>query len=84
MAIAEQIGDPETSKGPVERKVVRVVTPGTVSDEAFLDERRDNLLVALHRNQTIYGFATLDIGSGRFTAFRSQWHRSRRSPNCSA
>lgn len=75
VAIAEQIGDPETSKGPVERKVMRVVTPGTVSDEAFLDERRDNLLVALCRartaeiKQTIFGFATLDIGSGRFFVF---------------
>ena len=75
VAIAEQIGDPETSKGPVERKVMRVVTPGTVSDEAFLDERRDNLLVALYRHhaaeskQTIFGFATLDIGSGRFLVF---------------
>src|SRR5690554_6606742 len=45
-AICEQIGDPATSKGPVERKVMRVVTPGTVSDEALMDERRDNLLVA--------------------------------------
>jgi len=71
VAIAEQIGDPEASKGPVERKVVRVVTPGTVSDEALLDERRDNLLVALHRNQNRYGFATLDIGSGRFTVFEA-------------
>ncbi|MFT3931405.1 MAG: DNA mismatch repair protein MutS [Spongiibacteraceae bacterium] len=75
VAIAEQIGDPETSKGPVERKVMRIVTPGTVSDEAFLDERRDNLLVALYRQltlenkQTIFGFATLDIGSGRFLVF---------------
>ncbi|HET8711336.1 MAG TPA: DNA mismatch repair protein MutS [Spongiibacteraceae bacterium] len=75
VAIAEQIGDPETSKGPVERKVVRVVTPGTVSDEALLDERRDNLLVALHHalsadnKQAVYGFATLDIGSGRFLVF---------------
>ena len=75
IAIAEQIGDPETSKGPVERKVMRVVTPGTVSDEAFLDDRRDNLLVALYRQhtadskQTIFGFATLDIGSGRFLVF---------------
>ncbi len=69
VAIAEQIGDPETSKGPVDRKVVRVVTPGTVSDEALLDERRDNLLVALHRQRNRYGFATLDIGSGRFTVF---------------
>jgi len=75
VAIAEQIGDPETSKGPVERKVVRIVTPGTVSDEAFLDERRENLLVALHRQPAAdeapatFGFATLDIGSGRFFVF---------------
>ncbi len=75
VAIAEQIGDPETSKGPVERKVMRIVTPGTVSDEAFLDERRDNLLVALHKQssseskQIVFGFATLDIGSGRFLVF---------------
>jgi len=69
VAIAEQIGDPETSKGPVERKVVRIVTPGTVSDEALLDERRDNLLVALNRNGDQFGFATLDIGSGRFLVF---------------
>ena len=44
VAICEQIGDPATSKGPVERKVVRIVTPGTLTDEALLDERRDNLL----------------------------------------
>jgi DNA mismatch repair protein MutS len=47
VAICEQIGDPATSKGPVEREVVRVVTPGTISDEALLDERRDNLLIAV-------------------------------------
>jgi DNA mismatch repair ATPase MutS len=45
VAIAEQIGDPATSKGPVERKVVRVVTPGTLSDEALLEERRERLLL---------------------------------------
>jgi DNA mismatch repair protein MutS len=66
VAICEQIGDPQTSKGPVERKVVRIVTPGTVSDEALLQERRDNLLVALHAHNTVYGIASLDIGSGRF------------------
>ncbi|MCV5243815.1 DNA mismatch repair protein MutS, partial [Escherichia coli] len=43
VAICEQIGDPATSKGPVERKVVRIVTPGTVTDEALLSERLDNL-----------------------------------------
>ncbi len=70
VAIAEQIGDPATSKGPVERKVVRIVTPGTVSDESLLDDRRDNLLVALNvvtaDDESTFGIATLDIGSGRF------------------
>ena len=47
IAICEQIGDPATSKGPVERKVVRIVTPGTVTDEALLEDRKDNLLVAV-------------------------------------
>ena len=45
VAVAEQIGDPATSKGPVERKVVRVITPGTLTDESFLDERRDSLSI---------------------------------------
>ncbi len=67
VAICEQVGDPATSKGPVERRVVRLVTPGTVSDEALLDQRRDNLLVAAHGNSGRYGIAALDIGSGRFT-----------------
>ncbi|MBL0711108.1 MAG: DNA mismatch repair protein MutS [Colwellia sp.] len=53
VAICEQIGDPATSKGPVERKVVRVVTPGTVSDEALLTDRQDNLIVALSENNTV-------------------------------
>ncbi|MEN8213417.1 MAG: DNA mismatch repair protein MutS [Pseudomonadota bacterium] len=66
VAICEQIGDPATSKGPVERKVVRIVTPGTVTDEALLEERRDNLLAALFHDKG-YGLAVLDLGSGRFT-----------------
>lgn len=66
VAICEQVGDPATSKGPVERKVVRVVTPGTISDEALLDERRDNLLAAIAHHKERFGIATLDIGSGRF------------------
>lgn len=70
VAICEQIGDPATSKGPVDRQVVRIVTPGTISDEALLEERRDNLLVAIaHQHNTAditaFGIATLDIGSGR-------------------
>jgi DNA mismatch repair protein MutS len=66
VAIAEQIGDPSQSKGPVDRRVVRVVTPGTLSDEALLDERREQLLVALLQQQNRFGLAYLDLGSGRF------------------
>ncbi len=66
IAICEQIGDPATSKGPVERKVVRVITPGTVSDEALLDEHSDNLIVALLADNNRFGLASLDVSSGRF------------------
>lgn len=66
VAICEQIGDPALSKGPVERKVVRIVTPGTISDEALLHERQDNLLAAIWQSPRGFGFATLDISSGRF------------------
>lgn len=66
IAICEQIGDPATSKGPVERKVVRIVTPGTVTDDMLLDERRDNLLAAIARKKNTFGIAYLDLSSGRF------------------
>ena len=66
VAICEQVGDPATSKGPVERKVVRIITPGTVSDEALLSERQDNLIAAIYHEGSKFGYATLDITSGRF------------------
>jgi DNA mismatch repair protein MutS len=66
VAICEQIGDPATSKGPVERKVMRVLTPGTVSDEALLDEHRDNLLAAIWVDDS-FGLAFLDMTSGAFS-----------------
>jgi len=66
VAIVEQIGDPATSKGPVERKIVRIITPGTITDEALLDDRQDNLLCAVYQQQDSFGIASLDIGSGRF------------------
>jgi DNA mismatch repair protein MutS len=78
VAIAEQIGDPATSKGPVERKVVRVVTPGTLTDESFLDERRDSLLVAISSHidgrtgKENHGISALDISTGRFTVIEVQ------------
>ncbi len=66
VAICEQIGDPAASKGLVERKVVRIVTPGTLTDEALLDERRDTLLMAVARNRQGYGLAWADLAGGRF------------------
>ena len=67
VAICEQIGDPATSKGPVERKVVRVVTPGTLTDEALLQDRSENLLCCVYRQQSRWGIAALEISSGRFS-----------------
>ncbi len=80
VAICEQVGDPATSKGPVERKVVRVITPGTVSDEALLVDRQDNLIAAIVENSTkhmtksdpAYGLAYLDMASGRFVLTQPQ------------
>ena len=66
VAICEQVGDPETSKGPVDRKVMRVLTPGTLTDEALLDDRSDSLLAALNRVGDEFGIATLDMSSGQF------------------
>ncbi|MGY4515982.1 DNA mismatch repair protein MutS [Lysobacter sp. HA18] len=66
VAICEQIGDPALAKGIVERKVVRIVTPGTVTDEALLDQRRDTLLMAVSRGKTGWGLAWADLAAGRF------------------
>ncbi len=68
VAICEQIGDPATSKGPVERQVVRVLTPGTLTDEALLQGRAENLLVCVaHDPEAYLGLASLELSSGRFT-----------------
>ena len=67
VAICEQIGDPATAKGPVERQVVRVVTPGTVTDEALLEDRRSNLLAAVADDGDHWGLAWLELAAGRYT-----------------
>jgi DNA mismatch repair protein MutS len=72
VAICEQIGDPAKAKGPVERQVVRVVTPGTVTDEALLEERRSTLLAALALRGAHFGLAWLELASGRFTALEDE------------
>lgn len=78
VVVAEQTGDPATSKGPVERQVARIVTPGTISDEAFLEEKRENLLLSLaHQSRKgldIFGFSYLDMASGRFCLFEVDGH----------
>jgi len=66
VALCEQIGDPATSKGPVERKVVRILTPGTLTDDALLDARRDNLVAAVCHGPDGLGLAWLDLSAGRF------------------
>ncbi|MGI9232193.1 MAG: DNA mismatch repair protein MutS [Woeseiaceae bacterium] len=66
VAICEQIGDPTTSKGPVERRVTRVVTPGTLTDDALLSARRDNLVAAVVDGGSRIGIAWLDLSAGRF------------------
>ena len=65
VAVAEQVGDVATAKGPVERKVTRVVTPGTVTDSALMAERADTLLLALQRQRQTWGLAWLGLSSGR-------------------
>ncbi|MFA6922039.1 MAG: DNA mismatch repair protein MutS, partial [Gallionella sp.] len=66
VAICEQIGDPATSKGPVERKVMRIVTPGTITDSALLEEKRDNLLLSIQQRHGKLGLAWLNLASGQF------------------
>ena len=66
VVICEQIGDPATSKGPVERAVARIVTPGTLTDAALLDEKRNTLLLAIHLTRQLAGLAWINLASGDF------------------
>ena len=67
VAICEQVGDPATSKGPVERQVARIITPGTLTDSALLDDKSATLLLALTAHQNTLGLAWLDLASGHFS-----------------
>src|SRR5580658_2608460 len=67
VAICEQRGDPGKAKGPMEREVVRIVTPGTLTDEALLDERRDNVLASVCGAHGRFGLAWLDLSAARFS-----------------
>src|SRR3979490_798989 len=67
VAICEQRGEPGKTKGPMEREVVRIVTPGTITDAALLEERRDNLLASVFGANGRFGLAWLDLSAGRFS-----------------
>jgi len=71
VAICEQIGDPEAARGPVERQVTRIITPGTLTDAALLEDKRDNLLLALARERATLGLAWLSLASGRFAVMET-------------
>ncbi|MEX2479649.1 MAG: DNA mismatch repair protein MutS [Gammaproteobacteria bacterium] len=66
VAICEQTGDPAAARGPVERKVTRILTPGTLTDDALLDERQDNVVSAVALCESGYGVASVELSAGRF------------------
>src|SRR4029077_1079861 len=72
VAVCEQLGDPANARGPIERRVVRVVTPGTVTDTALLEERADTLIAALVPDETPFGLAWLDLAAGRFSVLQGE------------
>lgn len=66
VAICEQIEDPALAKGLVKRDVIRIVTPGTVTDSAMLDEKKNNYLMSIYKNKNYYGIACVDLTTGEF------------------
>src|SRR5499427_1972240 len=64
VAIAEQVGDVATAKGPVDRQVTRIVTPGTLTDSELLEDKADNVLLSIHRDRSTIGLAWLSLASG--------------------
>ena len=70
VAICEQVGEPGKTKGPVERKIIRIVTPGTVTDDGLLDDRRSTVLAAVAPAGSQYGLAWLELSAGRFTVMQ--------------
>lgn len=66
VAICEQVEDPAMAKGIVKRDVVRVVTPGTVTDSSMLDEKKNNYLMSIYKNKSYYGIAFVDLSTGEF------------------
>lgn len=65
IVIVDQVGE-VTGKGPVERKVTRIITPGTITDAMLLDEKADSILSCVYQLKNQYGIATLSLSAGRF------------------
>ena len=83
VAICEQLSEPGAAKGPLQRQVVRIVTPGTVTDAALLNERQDTLVAGVVREGARFGLAWLDLAAGRFTVLEGEGHVERVSrPIC--
>jgi len=76
VAICEQVGEVGKSKGPVEREVVRIVTPGTVTDDALLDANRETLLAAIAVHGEAFGISWLDLSSGRYSVLEGEGNES--------
>jgi len=73
VAICEQVEDPALAKGIVKREVIKVITPGTVTDSSMLDDKRNNYLVSIYEKSGLYGFAVVDISTGEFSTTRITW-----------
>jgi len=73
VAICEQVEDPALAKGIVKRDVIRVITPGTVTDSSMLDERKNNYLMSVYKNGYFFGIAVVDVSTGEFAATRIYW-----------
>ena len=72
VAICEQVGEVGKNKGPVERAVVRIVTPGTVTDDALLDAKRETLLAAVATDGEAFGLSWLDLSTGRYSVLEAE------------
>ncbi|MBC6414366.1 MAG: DNA mismatch repair protein MutS [Chromatiales bacterium] len=72
VVLCNQVGDPKATKGLVERKVVRIITPGTLTEESLLQEKKENLLISIHDNKDCYGIATVELSSGNFTLYECE------------
>ena len=73
VAICEQVEDPAVAKGIVKREVIRVVTPGTITDSSMLDEKKNNYLMSVFKYKHYFGLATVDISTGDFTSTQINW-----------